>query len=249
MHPSWLLTGSLLLCAGCTGSPDTGALESLIARHIDARGGVTAIEQIRTFESDIHIAEPTFEVDGTYVATRDGSMRIDINLGGERVFTEALHQGRGWTWSPEEGVREASEKGVAALRHGIEFPLKLFGLHEMQRRGHRLELAGRETVAGVAYHVMELTLDDGFACRYYLNPQTWLIERERTRRAMHVDVDPAEQWIETVYSDFRPVSGVLYPHQHVERVVDSGELLSTATIRSIRINAALDESRFLPSLD
>ncbi|MGH7179549.1 MAG: hypothetical protein ACREJC_19395 [Tepidisphaeraceae bacterium] len=249
MRLSWLLTVTLLSCAGCTSPPEATDLESLIARHVDARGGAPAIEQVRTFESDIHIVEPTFEVDGIYQATRDGSMRIDIRIAGERVFTEALHQGRGWSWSPEAGVREASEKGVTALRHGIEFPLKLFGLHEMRRRGHRLELVGSETVAGVNYHVVRLTLDDGFECRYYVNPETWLIERERTRRAMHVDVDPTEQSIETVYSDFRPVSGVLYPHQHVERVVDSGQLLSTATIRSIRINAELDPSKFLPSLD
>jgi len=245
MRLSLLCIGIFMLATACSDPPGDISLDLLIARHVEARGGEAAIEHVRTFESDIHILEPSFEVDGRYVATRDGSMRIDIMIDDERVFTEALHQGRGWSWSPAEGVREASARGAAALRHGIEFPLKLFGLHEMQRRGHRLELYGRETVAGVAYYVVKLTLDDGFECRYYLNPESWMIERERASRALHVDVDPRQQWVETTYSDFRRTDGILFPHQYVERVVESGELLSTGTTRAIRINPEISESRFL----
>lgn len=236
-------TGSLCLVAGCTAAPD---LDSLIARHVEARGGAAAIEAVQSFEADIRIAEPTFEVDGRYVATRDGRMRIDISAGGDRVFTEALDHGRAWSWSPDEGVTEGSAKGTAALRHGIEFPLKLFGLHEMRRRGHRLELTGRESIDGIDYYALLLTLDDGFESRYYVHPETWLIERERQLRALHVDVDPAPEWIETSYSDFRPVDGVLYAHRQVERRIASGEVLSTGTIKAIRLNSPLAADRFSP---
>ena len=238
-----ILAGSLCLLAGCTVAPD---LDSVIARHVEARGGASAIEAIHSYEADIRIVEPTFEVDGNYIATRDGRMRIDISVGGERVFTEALDRGRAWTWSPDEGVLAGSAAGAAALRHGIEFPSKVFGLHEMRPRGHRLELAGRETIDGIDYHALRLTLDDGFEVRYYLHPETWLIERERTTRALHVDVDPTPEWIETVYSDYRPVGGVLYSYKQVERRVTTGNVLSTGTIREIRINPSLAADRFAP---
>jgi hypothetical protein len=218
----------------------------MIAKHVAARGGAAAIESVGTFECDIHVVEPTFEVDGAYVATRDGRMRVDMSLGGKRVFTEALDHKRAWSWSPDEGVREGSAVGAAALRHGIEFPFKLFGLHEVQARGHRLEAEGREVVEGIDYHVLKLTLDDGFEVRYYLNPETWLIDRERTRKAMHIDIDPTPQWMETTYSDYRPVGGVLFSHRHVERELATGTLLSTATIREIRINPPLAPGRFSP---
>ena len=95
-------------------------LERLIARHVEARGGAAAIEAVRTFDSEIRIVEPTFEVDGTYVATREGRMRVDIRMDGERVFTEALDRERAWSWTPDGGVRDGSAAGAAALRHGIE---------------------------------------------------------------------------------------------------------------------------------
>jgi len=246
MRANWVLLLAIALPIGCVDAPEHADLASLVARHVEARGGADAISRIETFESDLRIEEPTFAVDGRYVATRDGRMRIDVSMDGTRVFTEALDHGRSWSWSPDEGVSEGSPQGSAALRHGIEFPFKLFGLHEMTARGHRLELQGREVVGGVDYHVLRLTLDDGFEVAYYVHPETWLIERERTRRALHVDVDPTPEWIETVYSDYRPVGGVLFPHRQVERKVESGEVLSTGTILAIRLNVPLPAGRFSP---
>lgn len=246
MRASRLAPIAFTLAAACGGTPAGPDLDSLIAGNTAARGGAPAIGRVAAFESDVHIVEPAFAVDGTYVATRDGRMRIDISVDGSRVFTEALDRERAWSWTPDDGVREGSAAGAAALRHGIEFPLKLFGLHEMRSRGHRLESLGRETADGVDYHVVGLTLDDGFEVRYFLHPDTLLIERERTRRALHVDVDPTPEWIETAYDDYRVVGGVLFPHRQVERRLATGEVLATTTVRAIRINPPLAADRFSP---
>ena len=162
----------------------------------------------------------------------------------ERVFTEAIGRERAWSWNPEGGVTTVSAQGRAALRHGIEFPFKLFGLHEMENRGHRLAPAGRERIGDVDYHALRLTLDDGFESRLYLNPETGLIERERQYRALHVDADATPAWIETEYSDWRPVGGVLYPHRTVEREVATGKLLATVTTLAVRLNGAPAAERF-----
>jgi hypothetical protein len=219
-------------------------LEDLIALNTAARGGAAAIESVSDFEADIHIVEPAFEVDGIYVATRDGRMRVDIRSGGEHVFTEAIGRERAWSWNPRDGVTEATAQGRSALRHGIELPIKLFGLHEMEERGHRLEAAGREAIAGVDYHVLRLRLDDGFEILYFLDPDSGLIERERQYRALHVDVEPTPTWIETEFSDWRPAGGVLYPHRAVERDLATGSVLAAVTTRRIRLNTVPAEERF-----
>lgn len=239
-----LIAACAVACVTGIAAAEPAVLAALVARNAAARGGAEAIESVSVFEADIHIVEATFEVDGHYVATRDGRMRVDILAEGERVFTEALGRGGAWSWNPQDGAVAASEAGRAALRHGIEFPFKLFGLHEMTRRGHRLEAAGREVVGGVEYDVLVLTLDDGFESRYYLNPGTGLIDRERQRRALHVDVDPTPALIETEYSDWRPVGGVLFAHRSVEREVESGKVLATVTTRAIRLNTSPPAERF-----
>lgn len=119
---------------GCSPSPMT--VDEVIERHTKAMGGRAAIEAIQSVEFDLHITDPKFEVDGTYLAAWPGKMRIDLNADGEHVFTEAFDGQKGWQWEGKGTAQKAAtEKATAALRHGVELPGKLFGLHELKRRG------------------------------------------------------------------------------------------------------------------
>jgi hypothetical protein len=247
MHKKSLGLLGLLLAtlSSCASQPRTETLASVIDRHTQARGGRAAIEAVRKVEIDLTIEEPTYAADATYAATRDNQMRIDVLMRGERLFTEALDGSR--SWELPKGATAAtpgSEQGTRALHHGLEFPFKVYGLHELEKRGHKLALLGREQVDGIDYHVLLLTLDDGFEVRYYVNPKSWLIDRERQFRALHVDIDPTPRWIETTHSDYQPTAGVLYPHRDEEHVVDTHELLSSSSVKAIRVNPPIDVRRF-----
>src|SRR4029434_1271011 len=106
--------------------------------------------------------------------------------------------------------KQTTEKATAALRHGVELPGKLFGLHELRKRGHRIELVGREKIDGINYYVLRLTLNDGYTTTLYVDPKTWLITRRRDVRPLHVDVDPTPTTIEQRSSDFRIIAGVQF---------------------------------------
>jgi hypothetical protein len=247
MHKKSLGVLGLLLAtlSGCASQPRTETLASIIDRHTQARGGRAAIEAVHAIEIDLTIEEPTYAADATYAATRDKQMRIDVFMGGERVFTEALDGTRSWELAKGATAgTPGSKQGTRALHHGLEFPFKLYGLHELEKRGHKLELLGRERADDTSYYVLLLTLDDGFTVRYYVNPKTWLIDRERQFRALHVDVDPTPRWIETTHSDYEPTAGVLYPHRDDEHVLDTHELLSSSSVKAIRVNPPIDVRRF-----
>lgn len=232
-----LLTAGLMVVGA--GSPVDESLDGLIAANTAARGGPVAIEAVLSLQIDVRIEEPSFTVDAVYRAARDGSMRIDVyDANGQRVYTEALDGGHAWSQAAGDDAPATTTgaEGTAALRHGVESPLKLFGLHEMTRRGHVLELRGREVVDGVDYYVIHAVLVDGYETFYYLHPVTALVERERQHRALHVDADPQPHWIETRYEDYRPVAGVLFPFRQVERRLDTGEVLATTTTRRIVVN-------------
>lgn len=239
------LPAVLLALFGCASKPVEKDLDYWVARHTEARGGRAAIEAIRSIEIELKIEEPTFQVDGRYLGTRAGQMRIDVFAGGKRVFTEAFDGTRGWQLDEDgSAATEATAQGRAALRHGIEFPFKVFGLHELEARGHHLALLAPETIDGVSYPVIEATLDDGFQVRYYLDPETALIVRERQKRAQHVDVDATERWIETRYEDYREVDGVLYPFRHTETEVGPGTFLSRGSVLAMRANPPIDARLF-----
>ena len=242
-RPAVLAVAALMF--GCTTPGQDKDLDYWLKRHTDARGGRAAIEAIRAVEIELQIEEPTFKVNGRYVGTRNGQMRIDVFADGKRVFTEAFDGTLGWQRGEgESAATEASPRGTAALHHGIEFPFKVFGLHEAVARGHRLVLLEPETVGGIAYAVVELTLKDGFQVRYYFDPTTALIALDRQKRAQHVDLDATEQWIETRYDDYRAVNGVRYPFLHTETEVGSDKFLSRGIVKSMRANPSIDPQFF-----
>jgi hypothetical protein len=226
---------------GCSRSPTT--LDEVIERHTKAVGGRAAIEAIQSIEFDLHITDPKFEVDGTYFAARPGKMRIDVNAGGDHVFTEAFDGQKGWE-GKGTSQKPATEKATAALRHGVELPGKLFGLRELKARGHRIELAEREKIDGISYYVLRLTLNDGYATTLYVDPNSWLITRRRDVRPLHVDVDPTPTTIEQRSFDFRTISGVQFAFASSETDLQSGKVLETTVVRSVKINPPLIPSIF-----
>lgn len=240
MGATWTILTFLAVAAPVAGSdPD---LAEIIRRHTGAVGGREAIEAVRNLEVALHIKEASFDVDGVYRVDRQGRMRIDVLLDGRRVYTEAFDGTRGWQMG-EDGVAK-DQKYAAALWHGTQFPGNVLGLHDLAARGHRVELKGREVVGGADYHVLRITLSDGFETLRYVNPTTWMIERGRDTRPLHPDVDPTPKTLETVWSDFREAGGVLRSHRSTQTDLGSGALLQTTTIGAIRLNPPLDEKVF-----
>jgi hypothetical protein len=227
----------------CNGPPKT--VDEVIARHTQAMGGEKAIEAVHTIAVDLHIADPGFTVDGSYRAARPGKMRIDVTVEGKHVFTEAFDGQRGWQWKGEGSTtEEESPSATAALRHGVELPGHLYGLHELRQRGHRIDLSGREKIDGIDYYALRIALNDGYQTTLYVDPNSWLITRRRDVRPLHVDIDPTPTTIEQRMSDFRQVAGVWFSFANTETDLQSGKLLETTTIRTVTINPKVDEKVF-----
>ncbi len=239
-----VLIGSVLGVAlfGCNHAATT--TEEVIDLNTKAMGGRAAIEAVNSIQVDLHIVDPGFEVDGIYRAARPGRMRIDVMMKGKHVFTEAFDGKHGWEWTGKGNQVPASDKATAALRHGVELPGKLFGLHEIKKREHRLELVGRENVDGVNYHVLRLTLNDGYTTTLYVDPRSWLITRRRDFRPLHVDIDPTPTTIEQRSSDFREISGVQFAFANTEIDLKTGKVLESTKVNRIEVNPSIDSSIF-----
>jgi len=239
---------AVLLCLGMIGcslfrSPDI-TLDELLRRHTEARGGQGAIEAIRSLEETLRIVEATHTAEGVWRVDRRGRMRVDVSMNGTRVFTEAFDGEKGWQQQGGDGPALLADAGAAALRHTGQMPTNILGLHEMAGRGHRLEYAGREEIGGVRYHVVVLTLDDGFVTRYYLDPETFLIARARVHEALHPDLDPTETTIETVWTDYREVEGARFAFQTSVTDLATGKRLQTTTVLELKPNLQVDDGLF-----
>lgn len=235
----------MLLLAACVRTSKPIGLEQIVASNQAAVSSSRAKSaDIRSIRIDLSMQDSGSSFDAVYTATRDGRMRIDIIAGGTRVYTEAYDGREGWDHG-KDGSVPVIDPYAAALWHGTQFPGQIFGLEELAGNGHRLEYTGRETIDGVDYYVLKLTLSDGFVTYRYINPRTWMIERGRDFRAFHPAVDDKKTWIETVWSDFRPVDGVMRPFLSVNTDLVSGKLQATNKVTSMKINPDFDASIFV----
>lgn len=229
-----LLSLSALLACTSVSDADSTPLEQIVACNDRAVGG-DALRSIESLEIELDIVEPQFAVRGTYVASRSGSMRIDIFSDDTRVFSEGISDGSAWKMGQnDQEPLPVGDEPAAALRHGLEKPGRFWTFADMERRGHDLVLEGQETRDGRDYWVLKLTLDDGHTVWYLVDQQTCLVGRSRDFRAFHPDIDPKKTWIETLYEDFRVIDGVT--HALLTRNIDmkTGETIGTTTALSIR---------------
>lgn len=236
-----LCIACLLALVACVHAPEPVGLTFIVAKNAAATGS----ERIQSMEIDLTMQDGDKTYDAVYRVTRDGRMRIDILSKGTRVYTEAYDGHAGWDQGAD-GQAPVPDPHGDALWHGTQFPGNIFGLEDMQQNGHRLEYQGRETLQGVDYYVVKLSLSDGFETYRYVNPQSWLMERGRDYRAFHPALDPKQTWVETRWSDFRPVEGVLRPFQSVNTDLVSGKELAHQVVTAYKINPKFDPAIFTP---
>ena len=237
--------GSLVLLSGCVSARFGGAgLDGIVARHVAARGGAAALDRVRSCLMEFDIEERGQAIQGRYAADAAGLVRIDIYAGGSLVYREGVDRQGVWLWPQgSEAPQPSTATGAAnALLHGAEN--HLFGLHRFPERGHRLRLMPAERIEGVDYPVIEVAYRTGHISYFYVDPQSWMLVRRRDRRAYHPDADTTQQRIETLFSDFRAVDGVIASHRDFDRVVGSDQVLSSHRVTRRLLNPSLPAGVF-----
>jgi hypothetical protein len=234
-----LVLTATLFAAGCY-LPRSVTIDEVVGTHTEARGGAASIESVDALRLELLITEPGFSVEGRYVATREGYMRIDIFAGGERVFTEALGPDGGWHLRQgEKTPAPLSPEGERALRRGLE--RNLYGLHELPGLGYELALAP-DDAAG--HWVVVETGPAGLTRKLHIDRATGLIAAAAETKALHPDVDPTEIRQETRFSGWQEHGGVLIVTDSVTRDLATGEVISRVQVTAVEVNPAVDVAHF-----
>jgi hypothetical protein len=221
-------------------------LDAILQQNAAAHGGSENFSRIENIRFELDIKEPGFEVTGSYVATRQGSMRIDIEAGGQRVFSEGLHQGHAWQWLPDGGYEAQDETAAATLSHGVDFPGRFFSIEQVRDRGATITLVGEATDGDRKQWQLRLVLPDGFSRDYFIDQETGRTARQRDYRAFHPAIDATRETVQTRFEGENWVSGVLYSTRSENSNADTGEWMGTTQVKSVEHNIEIEESFFQP---
>lgn len=224
---------ALALAAALPSAPAT--IDQVIAQATEAVGGTEALRALRNIRLIAEWTENGTFYRGDYRATRDGRMRIDVYVAGNRVFSEGIDRTGAWEQAgPAAAPAGVGDRARNALAHGVAY--RFDGIWFAREQGRTVALEAEEQVDGVLYHVVKLTFADGFETYLYVNPATGLMERQRDSRAYHPSNDPTVIRIESVHAAFAPMCGVQFARASRDVNLGTGATLSQNRVVDGRCN-------------
>jgi hypothetical protein len=235
---SWLLVVSLSLVSGAASAVTT---DELVAKHIEARGGVEKLKAIQTLRYTGRLAlsgDFTAEFALVRQIRRPNQVRSDATLQG--LTTVRAWDGReGWGISPLWGRKDPERLSPDESKELIEIADIDGPLVDSVSKGSRIEYLGTEDVDGTEAHKLRVATKDGDIQYVYLDPDYYLIIRvlyQRTVRGAQVEV-------ETDLGNYERVSGVYFPFS-IDAGPKGGARTRKITIEKADANIQLQEALF-----
>lgn len=229
------LVGLLALGLACSSEP---SLEQLIERNTEAMGGRERLEQLRSVQVVRNANMITLTM-------RPHFHKVEVfDADGRLQYAEGFDGHVAWEQTTADTARRrVTGRPAKALWRVLQWPSPLNPLYRLPSQSHSLSLLGDTIFDETRYHRLLLTLSDGFEREYFLNADTYLIERARDHRRLHA-IDDTTQNIEGIWGDFRDLDGYVFPFYSEERNFDTGERFYGSTILDIRVNAEVPETEF-----
>lgn len=232
---AWTVT---LVILGCSMDAPTPTLDEIIERNTAAMGGRARLEQLRSVrivrnETMLTVTRrPYFHK--VELFSEDGRLR----------YAEGINGFVAWEQTSADTVRRpVTGRPAQALWRVLQWPGPLNPLYRLAERGHTLSQLPDTVLDGTRYHLLLLALSDGFERQYYVNSDTYQIERARDYRRRHAS-DEEVQNIEGVWGDFRTVDGYVFPFYSEERNYATGERFYGSTLLAVQVNVDAPDDEF-----
>jgi len=229
--------GLLFTASQAAEAPRT--VDRIVADYMAARGGLSKIRAVQTLRQKGH----AFGSAGRQAIVvrelkRPGKIRFEFTVQG-MTGVYVADNGAGWRVSPLDGSLEPtalSEQAAADAMEQADFDGPLV---DWKAKGHRIELAGQETIDGRMADKLAITLADGSVRHDFLDATTHLLLRsEVTRRIKGHDVR-----VQMTFGDYKKTAGVMFP-----RKVEVGAIGRPQTLRvvvdSVEVNPPIKDARF-----
>ncbi len=162
------------------------------------------------------------------------------------LVTDLEHHGRirqgfdgkiAWVEDPVQGLRRLEGAEAARVRREADFhsPLRWRELYK------RVELKGKQMLAGRAVYVLRLSPREGKPVTHYYDAETFLLVRQDIVQ----ETPQGSMTVQAVLSDYRDVGGVKAPHR-IEQQSPMGRIV--IQFERIENNVAIEDALFaMPS--
>src|ERR1700687_5122821 len=216
--------------------------DEVVARHIQARGGMQKLGAIHSLRSTgkavFGFGDAQIEASFGALQKRPGMIRTEISLQGLSQI-EAYDGKEGWSLDPFQGRRDAQrdsgdDSKSRAQAADIDGPLV-----NWREKGHRVEYLGTEDVDGTPAHKLRVTLKDGDVKEIFLDPDYFLEIKEVST----THIRGTERATEAVCGGFERLQGIWIPLS-IEAGRKGRQRSTRITVERADVNVDVDDGAF-----
>jgi len=214
-------------------------VDDIIAKNIQARGGMDKIKSVQTIRSSGTMTMgPGMEAPGSMIVKRPDMARLEFTLQG-MTAVQAYDGKDAWQIMPFTGKKDP-EAMSADEKKDLEYNADIDGpLVDYKSKGNKVELLGKEKLEGTDAYKLNVTLKNGDVVTVYLDADSYLEIKEETKRM----VRGTEREIESVMGDYKEVNGMMFAFA-IENGVKGGQEKEKLTLTKIELNVPVDDAIF-----
>jgi outer membrane lipoprotein-sorting protein len=233
----------IALCLAVAGAfvlPATAqAVDEIIAKNLEARGGeakLRAVKSVRItgkFEVAPGMVAPT-----ALVLKRPGMVRMEFTVQG-MVGIQAYDGKNGWSVMPFMGKKDPEPMAADDVKE-MEDEADFDGpLMDYKAKGNTVEYLGKEKVEGSDAYKLKVTRKNGNIQTIFIDVDSGLEVKTVTKTKMRGN----ETEVETSYSDFRNVEGLVFPFSIENTIVGTAQK-QKFTAEKVELNPDLSDAQF-----
>ena len=233
------LLPALLLCGAGAPSP-AGAVDAdeIIAKNIEATGGLEKIKAIQTAKFTGKFLAQGMELPFVMTQRRPDRLRIEVEVMG-MTMVQCYDGTKGWSINPMTGspdpqpMSEVENKSFAlqADMDGV--------LVDYRDKGYTVEYLGESDVEGTAAHQLRVDTKQGTVNDIFIDKEYFMAIKVHSK----VTVDAAEFESDSFMSDFKEVDGTVIPFAIETRMGET--VVNQVMIEKVEYGVAVQDSIFI----
>jgi hypothetical protein len=222
----------LLLALVCSTTARAQSPDKILKNYVKAIGGEKKLKTIRNLLLTGDVRDITTAKSGSFTLETSAPDSFYVEMTGEGLARSEGFNGRsGWEQNSGEAPSTLAGLRSAQLRATAFYWNDHFQTYS--KLGAQALPAGQEAVDGNTANVVEMKTRAGVQRKFFFDAKSGILVKEMQ------EGDGAEG--ETLFSDYRPVDGVLEPF-HL--MIHSGGRTLEVTMRDVRHNAQMDNRVF-----
>jgi hypothetical protein len=229
---SVLAAGIIILALACPKAARAQSADKVLKDYIKAIGGEKKLKAIKNMRATGEVRDAASGQTGSFTLETRAPDSFYLEMAGEGLArSEGFNGSSGWEQNAGGIPSTVTGLQSAQLRATAFYWNDHFQTYS--KVGGQATLAAQETIDGTIANVVEMVTRTGVRRKFFFKAKSGILMKEAE------EGEGAEG--ETIFSDYRPVDGVLEPFHLV--IQSSGRTLEI-TLREVQHNVQIDERAF-----